>query len=68
LALKLIGIILAVTAVFAVIGCEQQVGPNDKTVSGKDYKDIVNQGVPENEKNQTNTMRDAGIQQPANKR
>ncbi|CAN1549042.1 hypothetical protein MCEMSE15_02100 [Fimbriimonadaceae bacterium] len=49
-------------------GCEQQVGPNDKTVTGKEYKDLVNQGVPEDEKNQTNTMRDAALTEPANKR
>jgi hypothetical protein len=68
LALKLISLLLLVTAIFAVTGCDQQVGPNDKTVTGKEYKDIVNQGVPENEKNQTNTMRDAALTEPANKR
>jgi hypothetical protein len=68
LARKLISLLLLVTAIFAVTGCDQQVGPNDKTVTGKEYKDIVNQGVPENEKNQTNTMRDAALTEPANKR
>jgi len=68
LASKLICILFLVAAPFAVTGCEQQVGPNDKTVTGKEYKDLVNQGVPENEKNQTNTMRDAALTEPANKR
>ncbi|MDX2064466.1 MAG: hypothetical protein SFX74_01865 [Fimbriimonadaceae bacterium] len=50
--------LIVLAAALAVFGCEQQVGPNDQTISGKEYKEIVNSTTPENERNMTNTERD----------
>jgi len=53
---------LYLAAVIAVVtGCEQQAGPPDKTISGKDYNEIVNSTVPENERGMSNDVRDSQL-------
>lgn len=54
-ALALLGLVTMV----GLGGCNSQAGPNDKAISGKDYDAIVNNGVPENERNQNNVGRGA---------
>jgi uncharacterized lipoprotein len=57
---QLIAVALLVVAI-AACGCDQQVGPKDKTVSGTEYKDLVNKGVPEGA-NQDTAIRADGSQ------
>jgi uncharacterized lipoprotein len=50
---------VAFVSTVLLAGCEQQVGPNDQTVSGKEYKEIVNSTTPENERDMSNPVRDS---------
>jgi hypothetical protein len=57
---QLIAVAFLIVAI-AVCGCNTQVGPNDKTISGTEYKDLVNKGVPEGA-NQDTAVRADGSQ------